>query len=159
MRVLAEQVNIQAPRADVWAALEDFGGVSKWAPFMSRSKLVGPQETGVGTRRIMHHSLGFNFEELVVEWTDGVGYTFDVYRAPYPMINVRENWNLEGQDGACTVSSEVRYQMRLGPLGRALDSLMVQFIVRREMRSGLRGLKEYVERSAVSSRALQGADS
>jgi carbon monoxide dehydrogenase subunit G len=41
MRVLTEQIEILAPHQMVWAALEDFGGVSDWAPYMNRSKLVG----------------------------------------------------------------------------------------------------------------------
>ena len=64
MRVLKEHVDILAPHHIVWATLEDFGSVSDWAPYMSRSKLVGSLQTGVGTRRIMHHDWGFNFEEI-----------------------------------------------------------------------------------------------
>ena len=58
MRILIEQISIEAPADDVWAVLEDFGGVAKWAPNMRRSKLVGSQATDVGARRIMHHHLG-----------------------------------------------------------------------------------------------------
>ena len=155
MRVLSEQIEILAPHHAVWAALEDFGGVSVWAPYMNRSKLVGSLRTGVGTRRIMHHDLGFNFEEMV---TDGEGYSFDVYRAPYPMKDVHETWSLKHDDGLSTVTTEVNYNMRMGVLGRMLDQILVQFIVLREMRSGLRGLKQHVEREAEKEVALQYAD-
>ena len=158
MRFLSEQVEILAPHHAVWAALEDFGGVSVWAPYMNRSKLVGSLRTGVGTRRIMHHDLGFNFEEMVTEWTDGEGYSFDVYRAPYPMKDVHETWSLKHDDGLSTVTTEVNYNMRMGVLGRMLDQILVQFIVLREMRSGLRGLKQHVEREAGKTSALQYAD-
>lgn len=144
MRVLTEQVTIAASHDEVWAVLEDFGGVAKWAPYMKRSKLVGNQASGVGTRRIMHHDLGFNFEEAVTEWKNGQGYSFDVYRAPYPMKDVHENWNLVHHDGVSTVSTQVNYRMKLGAMGKLLDQLLVRFIVRREMRAGLRGLKDYV---------------
>jgi len=154
MRVLTEQITIQASRPDIWTALEDFGGVAKWAPFMKRSKLVGSQSTGVGTRRIMHHSLGFNFEEVVTQWADGEGYSFEVYRAPYPMANVHEKWSLTSQDENSIVTTRVSYRMQLGGVGRILDSMAVQYIVRREMRSGLRGLKTYVESAATANRPL-----
>ena len=144
MRILNEQVSIPGPPSEVWAVLEDFGGVAKWAPNMRRSKLVGSQPTGSGARRIMHHHLGFNFEEVITDWEEGTGYSFEVYRAPYPMKNVRENWSLTHENGQSLVSTEVSYSMSLGVLGKWLDALLVRHIVRREMRSGLRGLKNFV---------------
>ena len=148
MRVLTEQVKIRASLDIVWTVLADFGNVADWAPNMRRSKLVGSQQTGVGTRRIMHHHLGFNFEEAVTEWIDEQGYSFDVYRAPYPMVDVHENWSVNHENGVSTVLTRVNYGMRLGLPGRLLDRVLVQYIVRREMRAGLRGLNQYIERDA-----------
>jgi hypothetical protein len=63
------------------------------------------------------------------------------------MQEVKESWAIASK--TCTVvSTQVRYGMRLGPVGRALDPVLVRFLVRREMRAGLRGLKQFVERSA-----------
>jgi ligand-binding SRPBCC domain-containing protein len=149
MRILNEQVSLTAPQSEVWAVLEDFGGVAKWAPNMRRSKLVGSQATGSGARRIMHHHLGFNFEEVITEWNQGTGYSFEVYRAPYPMKNVRENWSLTHHNGQSLVSTQVSYDMSLSLLGRWLDGLLVRHIVRREMRAGLSGLKRYVEKATA----------
>jgi len=39
----------------------------------------------------------------------------------------------------------VTYDMKLGVLGKAIDWFLVRFIVRREMRSGLKGLKTHSE--------------
>lgn len=158
MRVLTEQIDILASHDSVWAVLEDFGGVSDWAPYMNRSKLVGSQQTGVGTRRIMHHDWGFNFEEAVTQWEHGRGYSFDVYRAPYPMKDVHEDWSANHDNGLSTVTTRVKYSMRLGMLGRLIDRILVQYVVRREMRSGLRGLKQYVEREVSNNTAVQYAD-
>lgn len=157
MRKLSESVKIAAPRALVWEALADFGDVAAWAPYMRISHLVGSQETGVGTRRAMQHELGFRFEELVTEWREGSGFTFDVLKAPWPMKDVKESWNCHGDNGFTTVNTQVTYGMRLGPLGAAADWLLVRLIVRREMRSGLRGLKEYVERRAERLTAVQSS--
>jgi len=144
MRILNEQVSIPAPPPAVWVVLEDFGGVAKWAPNMRRSKLIGSQGTGTGARRIMHHHLGFNFEEVITDWNPGTGYSFMVYRAPYPMKNVNENWRVTHLNGQSLVSTQVSYSMALGRVGRWLDSLLVRHIVRREMRKGLKGLKDHV---------------
>ena len=124
--------------------LADFGGVADWAPYMRKSRLLGDQKSGVGARRILHHAWGFRFEESVTEWNDGKGYSFDVFRAPFPMKDVRESWIAEHNDGLTTVTTRVNYDMHLGFAGAFLDWLMVRFIVRREMRSGLRGLKSFL---------------
>ena len=147
MRTLLESIEINAPRKVVWEALRDFGDVAAWAPYMRISHLVGKQETGIGTRRAMQHEFGFRFEGEVTAWVENEGYDFDVFRAPWPLMGVRESWRMEsaGPSTVC-VTTRVEYETRLGPLGTLLDAALVRFVVGREMRSGVRGLKAYVER-------------
>ena len=145
MRALTEKIGIQASPHVVWEVLEDFGGVSKWAPYMRRSSLVGNQQNGVGTSRFMRHAWGFSFEETITEWTDNHGFSFDVHRAPFPRKDVHETW-VTGQDkGLSTVTTRVSYGMRLGILGNLVDWVLVRFGVRRDMRAGLLGLTKYLE--------------
>ena len=96
----------------------------------------------------MQHELGFRFEERVTEWTEGEGFSFDVLKAPWPMTDVSESWRMLPDDDGVRVTTRVEYNMKLGPLGRLLDSALVQFIVQREMRSGVLGLKAHVEHRA-----------
>jgi len=145
MRELTEQVEILAPSHVVWAALADFGGVSDWAPYMRTSHLIGDIKSGVGTRRGMRHAWGFRFEEAVTEWNEGDGYSFDVFRAPFPMKNVHESWKAGHDNGFSTVTTRVNYGMKLGFIGSMIDWLLVRFVVQREMRAGLRGLKQHLE--------------
>lgn len=146
MRALTERVEIQASLEVVWAALADFGGVAHWAPYMKSSHLIGDLESGVGTRRGMRHAWGFRFEESVTRWNEGEGYSFDVFRAPYPMKDVKESWAAGRENGFSTVTTRVNYDMKLGPIGSLLDWLLLRFVVKREMRAGLQGLKQYIER-------------
>lgn len=158
MRTLSEQVNINAPSHAVWVALADFGGVSAWAPYMKESHLIGKLESGVGTRRSMRHSFGFRFEELVTDWDDDRGFAFDVFKAPFPMKDVHETWVTSRENNHAIVATQVNYGMKLGPLGALIDWMVVRFIVRREMRAGLRGLKQYVEREAETLAATRLTD-
>ena len=148
MRVLTEQIGIGASQHAVWEVLKDFGGVSEWAPYMRKSFLIGEQKSGVGTSRFMRHAWGFSIEELVTEWTDGQGFSFDVHRAPWPMKDVQETWITGHDNGLSTVTTRVTYGMRLGFLGSLVDWMLVRFVVRREMRAGLLGLKKYAERKS-----------
>ena len=158
MRILSERVYIHAPEKAVWHVLADFGNVADWAPYMRESRLIGDIERGVGVRRWMRHAWGFRFEETVTEWNEGIGYCFDVLRAPYPMKDVRETWVAADDNGVTTLRTRVTYDMHLGPLCRFLDWLLVRFVVKREMRAGLGGLKRYLESGDGRSIALQYAD-
>jgi ligand-binding SRPBCC domain-containing protein len=149
MRRIKEGITIGVSRDAVWAALEDFGDVASWAPYMRRSALIGNQKTGVGTRRRLHHAWGFRIEECVTGWIDGRGFSFDVNRAPYPMKDVREAWVIERDNDRTIIGTSVEYDMHLGMLGLLLDKVFVQFVVRREMRAGLRGLKAFLERAGT----------
>jgi ligand-binding SRPBCC domain-containing protein len=157
MRQIKEGVEIAVPLDKVWAVLENFGDVSSWAPYMRSSALIGEQQTGVGTRRRLQHAWGFRLEETVTGWIDGSGFSFDVNRAPYPMKDVREAWVIEHEKGRTIIGTSVEYDMHLGILGSVLDRILLRFIVRREMRAGLRGLKDYLERDASQYGLLEEA--
>jgi ligand-binding SRPBCC domain-containing protein len=158
MRLLEERIEIDAPDQLVWDLLADFGDVAKWAPYMRESHLIGTQSSGIGMRRGMRHSWGFRFEEVVTQWHVSKGFAFDVLKAPYPMKDVKEVWVLGPENGGTVVETQVRYGAHLGPIGAAVDWLLVRFVVRREMRAGLRGLKECAERIARQEAALGCAD-
>lgn len=145
MRSLTEQIDIRAEEDSVWGVLNDFGGVASWAPYLRESSLVGELERGVGSYRVLRHFWGFRLEEAVVEWRDHVGYTFDVRVVPYPIGQVKETWAVETGNPHVTVTSSVTYGMRLGWIGRLLDWVLVRHLIRREMRAGLRGLRDYVQ--------------
>lgn len=158
MRLLEERVEINAPADLVWAILADFGNVADWAPYMRRSNLIGEQQSGIGMRRGMRHAWGFRLEEVVTQWHKGKGFAFDVLKAPYPMRDVKEVWVMGAENGSTVVETQVRYGMHLGFAGRLLDQLMVRFIVAREMRVGLRGLKHYLEEETARTAESVHAD-
>jgi ligand-binding SRPBCC domain-containing protein len=151
MRSLEERIDIDAPHGVVWGILDDFSGVATWAPYLRSSAPVGDQTTGVGSYRVMQHFWGFRLEESVIEWEEGRGYAFTAVKVPYPIRDVRESWQMDAGPGGVTVTTRVEYDMHLGPLGSALDAVLVSHLVRREMRGGLRGLKKYAETVAAES--------
>ena len=132
-----------SPQA-VWKVLEQFGSVDQWAPGMRSSSLSGEQASGQGTRRVMRHRWGFRIEEEVTRWAVGQGMSFVLIKAPFPMQNVHETWDIEEQNGATRIVTTVTYEMGLGVLGALLDQLLVRFVVAREMRHGLKALIAFI---------------
>ena len=158
MRLLEERVEIRAPAHQVWDLLADFGNVAEWAPYMRQSRLLDGPSTGIGMRRGMRHAWGFRFEEEVTQWHEGKGFAFDVLKAPFPMKDVKEVWVLAPEDGHTAVETQVRYGAHLGFLGQIVDWLVVRFVVRREMRAGLRGLKNHAEQRSSQEASPGWAD-
>ena len=158
MRLLEERVEIKAPVQRVWDVLADFGAVAEWAPYMRKSHLIGDQNSGIGMRRGMRHAWGFRFEEVVTQWHEGKGFAFDVLKAPFPMKDVKEVWVVGSEEGHTVVETQVRYGTHLWFLGSIVDWLLVRFVVRREMRAGLGGLKRYTEGEADNAPAVSLAD-
>jgi hypothetical protein len=146
MRKLVDRIVIETPKQVVWDAMADFGSAAPWAPGMRESSLKGEQKAGVGTQRILRHVWGFRIEEIVTEWVDGAGYSFELVKAPYPMRDVCETWILRPDDNHALLTITVSYGMRLGLIGVLLDAVLVRFLVAREIRLGIFGLKHYVEK-------------
>ena len=146
MRKLEERIEIKASKQAVWDVMADFGSAAKWAPDMRHSSLKGELKTGVGTHRVMRHLWGFRIEEIVTRWEECAGYSFKLVKAPYPMRDVCETWVLQHDGNQALLAITVSYGMRLGLLGALLDSVLVRFVVARQMRLGICGLKHYVEK-------------
>ena len=68
---------IDASLSDVWAVLDDFGGVSKYNPNVETSGIVDGPETGVGATRECHFADGGRIEERIVHYEDRSSYTVD----------------------------------------------------------------------------------
>lgn len=62
------------------------------------------------------------------------------------MRDVHETWVLKPSDSHTLLTIIVSYDMRLGLLGALLDKVLVRFVVAREMRMGIHGLKHHVEK-------------
>ena len=151
MRRLEERIVINTSQQAVWDVLADFGNPATWAPGMRQSSLKGKQKIGVGTQRIMRHAWGFNIEETVTQWIDGAGFSFKLDKAPFPLCDVCETWVLRHDDIQTMITTTVSYGTRLGLIGILLDAMLVRFLVAREMRSGIAGLKQYVEKKFVNT--------
>ena len=144
MHKLEQEIVAGVSPEAVWKVLEQFGSVDQWAPGMHSSSLSGEQTSGVGTRRVMRHRWGFRIEEEVTRWADGQGMSFVLTKAPFPMKNVHETWDIEEQNGVTRIVTTVTYEMGMGVLGVLLDQLLVRFVVKREIRNGLKALIAFI---------------
>ncbi len=152
MSSLTRSVVIDAAQDKVWEVLADFGAVSRWAPTITDSAIVGDANEGVGAVRTCTHVKMGALEETIVSWTEGEAYSYDVTAGlPFPMKALRNHWSM-GERGARTeVTLHMEFSTKVGPLGSLMELMMMKRMMRKEMDLALAGLKYHIETGSLAS--------
>jgi len=138
---VVEQTRVAASPERVWAALADFGHISRWADNVDHSTLLTDRRDGVGAVRRVQ--LGRNaLLETIVEWEPGSGLAYSVEGLPPVVRGVVNAWSLEDAGGATVVRLTARID------ANPLVGLVVGRVMGRELRRLVTGLKAHVEGGA-----------
>lgn len=143
---MIERSSTARPPEAVWAALADFGGISRWAPNVDHSSLTTTQCEGVGAVRRVQ--VGRNaLLERVVEWEPGSRLSYSIEGLPPVLRSVTNTWTIEGAGDATDVTLTSRIDA--GP--RPPQQLVARLIGRalaKASRQMLAGLKHHVEEAS-----------
>ena len=152
MSSLTQSVEIDAAKDKVWEVLADFGTVSRWAPTITDSAIVGDASEGVGAVRTCDHVKMGTIEETIVSWTEGEAYAYDVTAGlPFPMKALRNHWSVHEQGSRTKVILHQEFSTKLGPLGSLIESMMLKRMMRKEMGLALAGLKYHTETGLLAT--------
>jgi len=100
---IVETASIARSPEEVWAALGDFGAISRWAPNVDHSCLMAEQREGVGAVRRVQ--VGRNaLLERVVAWEPGEMLAYGIEGLPPVVRTVINTWRLESAGVSTTVS-------------------------------------------------------
>ncbi|MBI4791118.1 MAG: SRPBCC family protein [Chloroflexi bacterium] len=146
MSHIIKRVIISAPTDKVWQVLADFGGVEKWAPTVVKSYCPSEVTRGVGTKRVLTTTTGEVTEEIIVEWDEGRGFTFEIPDGLASVIRMlRESWSVEDSPQGTEVVVIMDYQMKPGVINAILDSVAVRRVLGKMLVQNLAGLKHHIE--------------
>lgn len=140
---LKQVTSIARPAENVWAALADFGEISRWAPNVDHSCLTSDAGERVGNVRRVQ--VGRNaLLETVIEWVPETRLAYSIEGLPRVVRSVVNKWELDGQGQNTTVT--LRTSIDTGPrppqqviariVGKVLTKASVQM---------LSGLKSHLE--------------
>ena len=150
MSTFTETVEIAAPRDRVWEVLADIGSIHRWNPGVKGSQTTSENPSGEGSTRHCDlqrrggKDVGF-LEERAFDWREGEGYRIEITESNLPFREAVISFTLADDGEQTRVGVSPAYALRFGPLGRALDALVVRRRYRKGMRDMLAGLKQYVE--------------
>jgi uncharacterized protein YndB with AHSA1/START domain len=100
---VAEHLSIERPPDAVWAALADFGGISRWAPNVDHSCLTTEQAQGVDTVRRVQVGRSALLER-VVAWEPNRRLAYAIEGLPSSVRSVTNTWTLEGSGSSTSVT-------------------------------------------------------
>lgn len=87
MKVMRSMI-IDAPLAEVWAAVRAFDGVATWNPAVTAASLERGQATEVGALRHLDIADGTVFRETLLAHSDLEHfYTYDIIESPLPVTD------------------------------------------------------------------------
>jgi len=100
---VVETLSIARPPAEVWAALADFGAISRWAPNVDHSCLTTTVVDGVGaTRRIQTGRA--TVLETVTEWEPERRLAYSISGLPAVIRSVTNTWRLDDRGDTTRVT-------------------------------------------------------
>jgi ligand-binding SRPBCC domain-containing protein len=150
MTVLENEIVIDAPVADVWAQLAALDELDRYDPGVKRSLIVSDVREGLHATRRCDLPKGW-FEEKVIDWKPGESLAFELTRCSLPVSSLTHRYTFVANGDRTIVRQRMEYRLKMGPVGAAMDAL----VVRRKWDGGIKaflaGLKDRVESSRKAS--------
>ncbi len=113
----------------VWAVLEDFGAISKWAPNVDHSCLMSEQTEGVGAVRRVQVGRS-SLVERVVEWTPDLALAYSIEGLPPVIRTVVNTWSLMEMASGTRVSLTSRVNAGPRPPQQLIARIAAQRLAR-----------------------------
>jgi ligand-binding SRPBCC domain-containing protein len=145
MTVLESSIRIAATPEKVWSVLASLDALAKYDPGVARSEIVSPATEGPGAARRCDLTSGGWFKERVADWRPNETISFELYECTLPVRRLRHSYALVREGTVTVVRQRMEYELKLGPVGRLLDALMVRRKWTAGIKGFLTGLKSYAE--------------
>jgi uncharacterized protein YndB with AHSA1/START domain len=145
MGTLHHEIRIDAPLAQVWAALADLEAVQHYNPGVASARCVSSARDGVGaTRRCDLKPRGWVTERVTV-WEPQRALGLEVAESDWPIVFMRWRTDLAADGAGTRVAQDLEYRVKFGLVGRLLDTLVMRRKLERGVGDVFAGLKRYVE--------------
>lgn len=146
MSVITVSRRVEAPVAKVWSALSDFGGVHRFSAGVESSPIKeGTPSSGVGAERLCTLYDGNHIQERVTESVDLKKLSIEVFDTSMPLSSADATFEVSPVAGGGTdVTVTMAYAVTFGPLGMAMDALVMRRAMRTSFGNLLAGLDHHL---------------
>ena len=126
MTTIRHETRANCPPEKVWALLADLEAVQRYNPGVRAATIEGGQRTGVGATRACTLVPKGRVVERVTHWEERRALGLEVAASDWPIHFMRWVTRLEAQGGATRITQDLEYKVKFGPLGWALDHLVMK---------------------------------
>jgi ribosome-associated toxin RatA of RatAB toxin-antitoxin module len=152
MPTFERAIVVAAPRAELFALMQNYARRLEWDPFLREATLMGASEAGIGVRAWCVDHAGRGMETEYVAFDPPRRVAVKMTRGPWVFRKFAGAWIYDELAARSTrVVFKYHVESRI-PLGRLSDMLLAKFFAR-EMQSRLDALRSAVERDGVLSGA------
>ena len=146
MTEVRSQLKIDATAERILEVLADSVQASRWLPQPAGAGAPEPDTEEIVAPRYYHYDLFSTLEQRATEWEAGRTYAYVIENFG-PIKSAYVSFYATRVADGTLLTQTVNFQMKYGPVGAALDSLIFRPEFRRQMELNLRSLKNYVEAS------------
>ncbi len=145
MTILENSIRISAPPERVWSVLAQLDALHDYDPSVRRSALLEGPRSGLGASRQCDLRPGGWFRERVTEWEREVALAFRLFECTLPVKALSYRYRLVEEGDETVVHERMEYALKFGPLGKALDRLVMRRKWSAGINASLSALKRRVE--------------
>ena len=149
-------VTIETPVEKVLEFIDDPENLAKCAPMVERVVEVGRSGQRVGNScRVIYRVLGmpFNAEFRVIRFEPPPRHTphrrFQIWQSFHGRVSGTVTWTLEAEGNQTYASLDAAYQLMGGVFGRALDALLVERALKKDVDHMLENIKRQLARQTM----------
>ncbi|MDO3380913.1 SRPBCC family protein [Gilvimarinus algae] len=146
MGELYHSIEIEAPKAFVYALLSNLESVADYNPLVEHARYVSEKLTGPGASR--ECSLGKHgiVRERVIDSVEGFSISMEVFEHKWPIEYFRWTTTLEEMAGKTNLTQFTEYQLKFGILGYIMDKLIVNRIMAKQIENILTGMRSHISK-------------
>jgi len=137
------KVNVSAEK--IWAVLQDFASVEKFAPEIKSSPIVNDTTTGVGAKRKCTFNDGSSLVEEIVEYNEGEGYTMELSEHTLPLKSMLAQMKVKAIDEhSSEITMSADFVVKGGPFGWLMGQFLMRSVLKGVFKKVMTGLAYYV---------------
>lgn len=142
---LKHEIRVEAKAEKVWDVLANLENVQHYNPGVAKAAYISAARSGVGAARRCDLKDGTAIKETVIGWEANEAITMELTESPWPVKNMRWRTSLQTEGNATRVSQTLSYEMKMGPIGRILNALVMRNKMDKNLGEIFGSMKKYAE--------------
>jgi ribosome-associated toxin RatA of RatAB toxin-antitoxin module len=124
---IEKTMRVNLPADQLWAVVNDFGGLHQYSPAIASSPIQGDKKTGLGAKRKCVFHNGNDLLEEIVDYREGQHITVSLSEHGMPLESMVVKMGIKKLDAKSSeLSITCDFATKLGPVGWLMGALMIK---------------------------------